>query len=147
MIYSLVYGKDGDDMAHELKHFRFWCQKVLPLVYDDSLSYYEVLCKVVNYINKIIDDMEGFVEEAEKVREEIAIIQEWIDNFDYSKIEKVIQEIIATSLATMIFVELDDSGYFIYYIPKSWDAITFNTTGYDIFLTTQPEYGHLVLSY
>ena len=28
--------------------FRFWCQKVLPLVYDDSLSYYEILCKVVD---------------------------------------------------------------------------------------------------
>ena len=28
--------------------FRFWCQTVLPLVYDDSLSYYELLNKVVN---------------------------------------------------------------------------------------------------
>lgn len=32
--------------------FRFWCQKVIPLVYDDSLSYYEVLCKVVDYLNR-----------------------------------------------------------------------------------------------
>lgn len=35
----------------EMKAFRFWCQKALPLVYDDSLSYYELLCKVVNYLN------------------------------------------------------------------------------------------------
>lgn len=35
--------------------FRFFCQKVLPLVYDDSLSYYEVLCKVKNKINEMID--------------------------------------------------------------------------------------------
>ena len=35
----------------DLKTFNFWCQKVLPLVYDDSLSYYELLCKVVDYIN------------------------------------------------------------------------------------------------
>lgn len=34
---------------------KFWCQKVLPLVYDDSLSYYEVLCKLANKINEIID--------------------------------------------------------------------------------------------
>ena len=33
----------------------FWCQKVLPLVYDDSLSYYEVLCKMKSKINEIID--------------------------------------------------------------------------------------------
>lgn len=34
--------------------FRFWCQKVLPAVYDDSLSYYELLCKVVKYLNDLI---------------------------------------------------------------------------------------------
>ena len=33
--------------------FRFWCQTVLPLVYDDSLSYYELLNKVVNYLNNL----------------------------------------------------------------------------------------------
>lgn len=132
----------------DLKHFRFWCQKVLPLVYDDSLSYYEVLCKVVKYLNEMLQAMTGFVDEAEAIREEIRQIQEWIDNFDYSKIEQVIEEIIKTSLASTIFVELDDSGYFNYYIPKSWSAITFHTTGYDIFIPSQqPEYGHLVLDY
>lgn len=42
----------------ELSPFRFWCQKVLPLVYDDSLSYYELLCKVVDYLNKTMEDVE-----------------------------------------------------------------------------------------
>lgn len=37
--------------------FMFWCQKVLPLVYDDSLSYYEVLCKLVTYVNGLRDDV------------------------------------------------------------------------------------------
>lgn len=41
----------------DLKPFRFWCQKVLPLVYDDSLSYYELLCKVVKYLNDTITDV------------------------------------------------------------------------------------------
>ena len=36
--------------------FYFWCQKVLPLVYDESLSYYEVLCKVVAKLNELIVD-------------------------------------------------------------------------------------------
>ena len=35
--------------------------KVLPLVYDDSLSYYEVLCKVVNKINEIIENIDDAV--------------------------------------------------------------------------------------
>lgn len=37
--------------------FKFWCQKVLPLVYDDSLSYYEVLCKLTTYVNGLRDDI------------------------------------------------------------------------------------------
>lgn len=41
----------------ELQPFRYWCQKVLPLVYDDSLSYYELLCKVVDYLNKTMEDV------------------------------------------------------------------------------------------
>lgn len=40
-------------------YFRFWCQKVLPLVYDDSLSYYELLCKVVKYLNDVIEDSDA----------------------------------------------------------------------------------------
>ena len=40
-------------MVGRLAPFRFWCQKVLPLVYDDSLSYNELLCKVVDYLNRM----------------------------------------------------------------------------------------------
>lgn len=35
--------------------------KILPLAYDDSLSYYENLCKLTSKMNEIIDDInEGF---------------------------------------------------------------------------------------
>lgn len=41
---------------HNIETLRFWCRKVLPLVYDDSLSYYEVLCKVAAKLNEVIDN-------------------------------------------------------------------------------------------
>lgn len=47
----------------ELRPFRFWCQKVLPLVYDDSLSYYELLCEVVEYLNNTMSDVNKLSEE------------------------------------------------------------------------------------
>lgn len=37
-----------------LTPFNFWCQKVLPIVYDESLSYYEVLCKLRDLLNETI---------------------------------------------------------------------------------------------
>lgn len=52
-----------------MKHLEMWCQKVIPLAYDDSLSYYEVLCKMKDYINNLIDEdteMLSRIEELEK---------------------------------------------------------------------------------
>lgn len=57
-------------MIGEIKKFKFWCQKVLPLVYDDSLSYYEVLCKLVNYLNKVIEDVNSIPEYIDAVIDE-----------------------------------------------------------------------------
>ena len=70
-------------MYSEMGKFWFWAHKVLPLVYDDSLSYYEVLCKVVAKLNECIDkinelgneldEFEGWTrEEFQKVRDEMA---------------------------------------------------------------------------
>lgn len=50
----------------KVKPFRFWSQKVLPLVYDDSLSYYEVLCKMRDKINELIGFIDGQIEELVK---------------------------------------------------------------------------------
>ena len=120
-----------------------WCAKVLPLVYDESLSYYELLCKVYEYINNLIESDKAILEELEELRQAVAEVKEWIDNFDTS----FIKEIVDKYIATMIFVGISDAGYIIYNIPASWKHITFNTTGLDIEVKIQPEYGHLVLSY
>lgn len=39
---------------NKINKINVFCQKVLPLVYDDSLSYYEVLCKVIQKLNELI---------------------------------------------------------------------------------------------
>lgn len=41
-----------------MDELKIFVQKVLPLVYDQSLSYYEVLGKVTNKINELIDYIE-----------------------------------------------------------------------------------------
>lgn len=122
--------------------FKFWCQHVLPLVYDDSLSYYETLCKVVSYINKLLEDTSNIVDNVDELKKELLEVQTWIKNFNCEYAEKIIKDCIAT----MIFVEISDAGYFIYYIPENWNDIVFNTTGLDIEIS-DTEYGRLVLSY
>ena len=126
-----------------IRRLHFYCQKVLPLVYDESLSYYEVLCKIKHKLNELIDSQNLQDEEIKAIENELAEVQKWIDEFDTT----VIKELIEQYIATMIFVEINDAGYIVYNIPRGWEDITFNTTELDIFLPLQPEYGHLVLSY
>lgn len=129
-----------------LEKFRFWCFKVLPLVYDDELSYYEVICKCVDYINNLIENDKAISNDVEQLKQEMKQVQEWIDNYDTSFAESIIREY----LATMIFVTISNSGYIVYNIPANWESITFNTTGLDIgnnIGVGNYDYGHLVLSY
>lgn len=42
---------------YNLRPFHIWCQKVLPQVYDDSLSYYELLQRVLAALNMTIADI------------------------------------------------------------------------------------------
>jgi hypothetical protein len=138
-----MVGKEKNmDNCNELKHFKFWCQKILPLVYDDSLSYYEVLCKVVDYINKLIDDENSAIKQIAELKKELEVVQKWIADFNTSFAEEIIKKY----LATMIFVEISDSGYIVYYIPERWEDIQFETTGLDVEIPNT-DYGKLVLSY
>lgn len=130
------------EVFNDMRHFNFWCHKVLPLVYDDSLSYYEVLCKVVKYINDLIEQDKIITDELEALRADMEKVEYLIDNFNTEFAERVIQDY----LATMIFIEISDSGYIVYYIPERWEDITFQTTGLDIPLDGY-DFGHLTLSY
>lgn len=61
--------------------FRFWCQTVLPLVYDDSLSYYELLNKVVSYLNAAIGDLNKLTEEYSNIRDAYKELENYVNNY------------------------------------------------------------------
>ena len=59
-----------------VEELRFYCQKVLPLVYDESLSYYELLNKVVAKLNILIqnnDKIPAYI---------LELVRGYIDNKD-----------------------------------------------------------------
>lgn len=64
-----------------LKPFRYWCQKVLPLVYDDTLSYYELLCKVVDYLNKTMEDVETLNGDVTNLHTAYDELQSYVNNY------------------------------------------------------------------
>lgn len=50
------------------------CQKVLPLTYDDSLSYYEMVCKLVAKCNEIIEQINDYDDVINELREALVDI-------------------------------------------------------------------------
>jgi hypothetical protein len=130
-------------MKANIEKVKFWCFKVLPLVYDDSLSYYEVLCKVVSKLNEMVDALQDLPEQLEEIEAAIAQLEQWIKDFDYDFISKWIDE----HLASMIFVEINMDGYFVVYIPSGWEDVTFRTSGWDEIVDPPLDYGHLILHY
>lgn len=69
------------DNLDNIKNFRFWCQPILPLVYDDSLSYYEALCKFNTKLNEVIDRINNFQEDIEEmVDNKISILKNYVDS-------------------------------------------------------------------
>lgn len=92
-----------------LQPFRFWCQKVLPLVYDDSLSYYELLCKVVDYLNKTMEDVETLHEDVTGLRSAYVKLQgyvnEYFGNLDVQKeIDKKLDELFSSGELDNLFI-------------------------------------------
>lgn len=66
-----------------------------------------------------------------------AALKEWIVNNSNSIIGQLIKS---------IFVNLNDDGYIVFFIPDSWEDITFGTSGLDTF-PVGVDYGHLTLTY
>lgn len=68
------------------KPLHWWVENVLPLVYDGSLSYYEVVSKVVEYINGLTGDMT-------EVKTQIENINAIIEELEPQRIETLLTEV------------------------------------------------------
>lgn len=150
-------------MINPFDYFQqFICQKVLPLVYDESLSYYEVLAKLTNYVNEMIESVNNLIEAHNSLTKEYADVlvqlqqlQQTIDdmkNGDFIKngsitLNKLSPDLmnelrmfctdLITNLVKFVWFGLNDDGYFIAIIPQSWNGILFDTD----------QEGHLILKY
>ena len=102
---------------------------------------------IIKKLEEVVSTQGNIDKEFAEIKTQVAENTEWIKNYDPTYIQKTVLTFLDSILARMIFVRISDEGYITYYIPENWDTITFNTTGLDIILETQPEYGHLVLSY
>lgn len=65
--------------TEKMGYISFWCQKVIPLVFDDSLSYYEAICKFMQKLNEVISALNNNAECIDELQDKYIILQK---NFD-----------------------------------------------------------------
>lgn len=141
--------------------FRCYVQMVLPAVYGDELSYYEVLAKVTEKLNEVIEnlnkqgqnvnDLMAFyiqlkarvdalenevdaIKNGEYVHLYLDSIVNWID----ANLQQLVSRIVK-----FVCFGLSDDGYFTAYIPATWAFLSFDTVAtYD-----DPDYGKLIIQW
>ena len=100
----------GDCMWNREKSpYWLWCQKVLPLVYDDSLSYYEVLCKLTETINELItkigendDTIYSYIDNA------IASVESRCKTYTNKKIDEALSSVLVMINAIYAYINGQD---------------------------------------
>lgn len=115
----------------DLKPFRMWCQKVLPLVYDESLSYYEVLCKLVDYLNKTMEDVGVLHDDVDALHTAYQQLQSYVNDY-FSTLD--VQEEINNKLDTMA----EDGTFDRLLLPLFADIQT-TVDGQNVIITQQSE--------
>lgn len=150
-----------DGVSDTVMRLRYWCQLVLPAVYDDSLSYYELLNKVVHKLNEVIssnNQLAGItadnVEDIEQLKKDVALLEsefEKIKNGTYTSlyidalrdwVDRNLINIVG-GMVKFVWFGLSDDGHFQTYVPTSWRFLTFD-------MVADPDsrdYGRLLLSY
>lgn len=113
--------------------------------YDSDLGW------LIKNVKKLLNSCTSVEEQLEKLNE----FMNDIENGDFP--ESVVEAFkrwmndnllrIVGDLAKQVFFGLTYDGYFVAYIPESWDDIIFNTTEYDIKIPGINDFGRLVLSY
>ena len=123
------------------------------------------------YIDFSNYNLDWIIKNCKDLLKRVKALETWEDkhNKEYQELKKILEDIYSGNLSPAlikalekwldkngvdiigrlvknVFFGLTDSGYFVAYIPESWEDITFNTSNYDI-IEPDIEYGHLILSY
>lgn len=145
----------------QMQKLRYWCQRIIPLVYDDSLSYLEVLAKVVSYLNQVVEANNDIIqtlelhdEELEELKQVTAYLSEQMDKIINGEaidiyidalakwIDANLQELVARTVKFVVF-GLSDDGYFVADVPETWEFITWDTDMSSNNGERSPLWGHL----
>lgn len=141
------------DFPDTLCSFRTFCQKTLPAVYDDSLSYYEVICRVRDILNQNNNATNELGNGMKELYEYVDQLYHYMSDDPASQFINQLEEYIddhlidyVARMAYYVFPTLqkfgDGTWHYCIKVPQSWKQLHFGW----IFDTTDHTW-HIVLNY
>ena len=126
----------------EFPHTRTYDKDLGWLIHD-----YKSLDEALKAIDEWAEETDSTVKEMKELfdRIEAGELPEAMEDAIHIWLQQNASDILP-DIVKNVFFGLSDDGYFLAFIPDSWDDITFGTTGYDDF-PAGIEYGHLTLLY
>lgn len=120
----------------------FWpTVRLLPLDLTGDITDYEFLLSVVTQLNKLTEQGNLTGDMLMALKADVETLQQQMENIyngDFSFLAGIIKNALKN-----VWFGISQAGYFVAYIPDSWEEIGFATTGYDIAVDGY-DYGHLV---
>lgn len=105
------------------------------------------ILKTLKKLNDEWEELKAYVTNSlADMGNDINEIQNWIAQFDENTFKQWIVEQVNLYLTAGVYFGLTNDGYFVAYIPQSWNMLQFGTTGLDSFPDVPVDYGHLTLS-
>ena len=130
-----------------------WCAGLIPSVYDESLTYYEQLAKVLTVLKETIAHLAEIDANNERLQQLYDILKEQFDAFVEGRYDEYYEELLKIwldengadflkeNLLTGVFFGLTSDGYFCAYKPSTWEDVQFDTGA----IYGTEEYGRLIL--
>lgn len=122
---------------NDLPLFRFWLQRMLPTVYTDSMSYSELLDKVISYLNSVITDQNDVNEDLKELYAYVDQLYHYMSDDPASQfidqLEAYIDQHLIDYVARMAYYvfptlnEFDDgTWHYAIKVPQSWKQLRFS---------------------
>lgn len=96
-----------------LSPFVLYCQKVIPLAFDESMSYYECLCALYSYLkDTVVPAVNNNAEALEEVQKAMVELKDYVDNYFENldvqdEINNKLDEMVEDGTFDVIFAQVD----------------------------------------
>ena len=94
-------------MCNGINDFWKWCNTTIPTIFDNSMSYYEFLCKMAGALKSLADEVKSDEKDIDANKKAIEMLREQLNNLDIApEVEAALQKMLEEYRATILNIDM-----------------------------------------